>query len=470
MQQTYKYTYIQHLLWLLLLGLSMYYFKARICFSDNAPYFFNLLSSGNFNIQHERYIAALTQFLPLLGMKIGASLQTLMICYSANVLLYYYAYFLTFKYLFRQEKMAWLVLCSTLLCSVQGFYWMVSEMALVIPYALLIYTLAEQYRLLQVRAWLYYPFLGLLTYLTRYVHPSATLIVLCIAAFHVCVHYESWRKIYLQPMLIVVFLGVGLLIAKQLGIGVTTIESAEIENIQKNMDLPWTYTLFFEYFIQKYCLYFALPLWFGLGAYALLRMRRLLAILVACGSAIIFFTILYFRLTSFFAQCYAEIYLGGASIFILLMLWEGLSYYSEITQNRIKLALLTLMIINVLQIALPNIYNRRIPYLETRIQAQRTQGVYKVILPNEETNNFYHPDMFGITWTAAYETLLLSSIDTRGSVCMNIYELGTVIPPQPLQDPNVIYFIHWMPCPTELSLKPYVHFPVSQTTKNLSGH
>ena len=69
---------------LLLLSGSLAFYELRMLFVDPAWVTFNIINTGTFAIAEHRYAAVFTQIFPLLGSKLGLSLSTILILYSAS--------------------------------------------------------------------------------------------------------------------------------------------------------------------------------------------------------------------------------------------------------------------------------------------------------------------------------------------------------------------------------------------------
>ena len=84
---------VPHLPFILLGLLSVFLYKERL-FSDSGYYLFNALNSGSFRIEHDRYVLAISQLLPLAGVWLGFNLKTIILLYSIGHVLFFYVLFL----------------------------------------------------------------------------------------------------------------------------------------------------------------------------------------------------------------------------------------------------------------------------------------------------------------------------------------------------------------------------------------
>jgi hypothetical protein len=135
---TYRVALICYLPLLIMAGL---FYKERVAFIDLALHLFELVRNGAPAIQNYRFVALVTQWLPLAGIKAGLSLETLMQLYSLSFVLLQLAVYLLCGALKQYKAGLVLLLCQLLLVT-HTFYWVQSELgqglcALVLCYALM---------------------------------------------------------------------------------------------------------------------------------------------------------------------------------------------------------------------------------------------------------------------------------------------------------------------------------------------
>jgi len=122
-----------------LLVLASHFYLERIAYLDLSMHMFEYLTKDHLFIQNNRFVAAITQIWPLLGLRIGLPLDVVLRLYSLVFIGYYFAVFLISAYLFRNEHVAVAVaLLYTLLIS-NTFYWAQSEFPQALAMLLLYY-------------------------------------------------------------------------------------------------------------------------------------------------------------------------------------------------------------------------------------------------------------------------------------------------------------------------------------------
>jgi hypothetical protein len=129
--------------------LSIWYYQERTLFSDIAYHLFYILKSGDYAIQNERFGAAITQSIPVLGSALGLSLKKIAFLYSIGFVLYYFAIFLLlWKWLNNQALALVLLLFSTLMVG-GTFFWIQSEFPQGLAFMLLTFGIVTHHERLQ---------------------------------------------------------------------------------------------------------------------------------------------------------------------------------------------------------------------------------------------------------------------------------------------------------------------------------
>ncbi len=95
---------LAHAFFLFMFVFAAWHFTERVLYADGSFYTFKLLNFEKFNIEAGRYSAFLTQILPLVFIKAGASLKAVMLAYSLSFILVYYLIFLLCLYGFSSLK------------------------------------------------------------------------------------------------------------------------------------------------------------------------------------------------------------------------------------------------------------------------------------------------------------------------------------------------------------------------------
>jgi hypothetical protein len=117
--------------WFVLLGLAVlgdWYRRERVAYADLAYQLFLFMRHGDFFIQNRRFLAGLTEMLPLLGTWLEAPVGVLLRLYSLSFSVYYAGiYGLCARWL-RNERVALAVPLLFALVAARTFYWPQSEL------------------------------------------------------------------------------------------------------------------------------------------------------------------------------------------------------------------------------------------------------------------------------------------------------------------------------------------------------
>ena len=131
--------WLGHLSMFIMLLLSLYYYRERMLHFDTANYVFNVIVYEDFYTGFGRYISYVYQLLPLLLIKLGASLPIVLMGYSASFVLVYWLVFTIVSHLFANRLVGlWLVFALTLTIRYK-FYAPVGEVVNSIPLLALVF-------------------------------------------------------------------------------------------------------------------------------------------------------------------------------------------------------------------------------------------------------------------------------------------------------------------------------------------
>ncbi|QKG58348.1 hypothetical protein GKZ68_17965 [Hymenobacter sp. BRD128] len=117
--------------WFVLLGLAVladWYRRERVAYADLAYQLFFFMRYGDFFIQNRRFVAGLTQILPLLGTWLHAPVGVLLRLYSLSFAVYYAGIFGLCARWLRNERVALAVPLLYALVAARTFYWAQSEL------------------------------------------------------------------------------------------------------------------------------------------------------------------------------------------------------------------------------------------------------------------------------------------------------------------------------------------------------
>lgn len=129
---------------LALIVLAALFYKERAIFLDNAFFLFDIIKDNSFSVQRYRFVAIIPQILPVAAIKASLSLKWVLVAYSASFAIYHFICYVVCGSLFKNYKMALVLLLTHLVITTHTFFWGLSElllgMSLMFPFfALLIH-------------------------------------------------------------------------------------------------------------------------------------------------------------------------------------------------------------------------------------------------------------------------------------------------------------------------------------------
>ena len=120
--------YIGFIAYIIMLFLSLLFYKERTIFIDSAFNLFYIIKNNSFIIQIYRFGDALNQALPLFARKAGQPLNTIFQCYSSGFIInYFIAYFICGSILKRYD-FSLVILLFNVIFVTHTFYWILSEL------------------------------------------------------------------------------------------------------------------------------------------------------------------------------------------------------------------------------------------------------------------------------------------------------------------------------------------------------
>ena len=198
--------YVGHAFMLVLIFFSVYFYQERMLHTDNAYGVLTLINTENFIIPHYRYPLVFTQFLPIVAVKLGASLKMVIIAYSAGFYLLYYACFLLAMFAYKNIKVSLLILLSLLVTTSEIFF-LQTEIAHGLIFSSLFYAwLNYSVNYTSVFKNIIHQFTGIVIFLTAVLfHPLSALFAGLILVWNV-LEKRNWFEIKSMVFLIFTFL------------------------------------------------------------------------------------------------------------------------------------------------------------------------------------------------------------------------------------------------------------------------
>ncbi len=120
-----------------LIILSVIFYKERLL-ADSGYYLLRMINQGWLRVEHHRYILALSQFLPWLGVTAGLPLKAILILYSLNHVLFPLSVFLILTIHYKKHFHGYLLVFLQISGITTGFYVPMFEMYYAAPLLLLL--------------------------------------------------------------------------------------------------------------------------------------------------------------------------------------------------------------------------------------------------------------------------------------------------------------------------------------------
>lgn len=129
-------------------ALTILFYKERTLSFDSAAFIFELIQTKTFVLPLDRWGSLFSQIVPLLFIKAGSSLATILKVYSFNFTILYYLGFLIITVLFKNYRIAMVYLLTLCLTYRNTFYFSASEFSqglalVVILYAILTHAITQ---------------------------------------------------------------------------------------------------------------------------------------------------------------------------------------------------------------------------------------------------------------------------------------------------------------------------------------
>ncbi len=115
------------MVFLLLVIMSLFFWKERILTFDNAFQVFLMLCEERIEVMANRWPATSVRFLPWLFVKLGLPIQAIGIVFSLAYVIIHYIFFLIISKVLKQPRLALLSIIVALFACSEGFYWCNSE-------------------------------------------------------------------------------------------------------------------------------------------------------------------------------------------------------------------------------------------------------------------------------------------------------------------------------------------------------
>ncbi|MGZ5243932.1 MAG: hypothetical protein ACXWDO_08150 [Bacteroidia bacterium] len=193
------YDAIVNLLFLALLALTIVFAEERLL-ADSGYYLLQVINNESVIIEHNRFILMLSQWLPLMAVKIGLPLKQVILLYSIGHWLFFYLIYLICRYVYKFKEAGFLLVLIQTLGIAAGFFTPMFELyygaALLVLFAAILYHTPQD-----ISNWI---LLLVLEFFAVSGHPFANFLLLFILALHAYQYRLKYIWLYLAFLLVLI--------------------------------------------------------------------------------------------------------------------------------------------------------------------------------------------------------------------------------------------------------------------------
>ena len=385
--------------------MAFYLYKERL-FVDCGYYIFYAINDQFFRVDHHRYVLAISQLLPLIGMYAGAGLKSILITYSLSHVLFYYVLFLIVEYRFNDLGAGAAILLIQTIGQLYLYFSPMLEICygagLLIPfYVLLNRTDRNRWH------WFWLIFLEFMI-LTS--HPENFIIFFFVVAMHML---QNGFQRKLHPTLVVLFFV--LMIIKIFSF--SEYESNKVNYMMKQDENKLYQNFFSPDYVKGilhvlYAYFWELVVFFFITAVVLLKEKKWKQFLLFVSTVV--GTIVLINVTNYaneFSRYRESLYNPLVPVIVIGFIHFFYNHISSLWK-KVAFVLLLCMIVNriflIYEYSKP--FTQRIAQMENIIlhARQNVGSKFMVNLENCERKNWQ------LNWSYPLETIMLSSLE-KGS-------------------------------------------------------
>lgn len=391
---------IGHLGLLAFLALSILMAHERVLLTDSAAQLFELIQRGTFVIYDHRYTMAITQLLPLLGIKLGLPMPILIILYSSAAPLLAYLAFLLLAYRWHNTRSA-LLLLLPLVCLRHTFFHAISETYSLMIYATLLHALLQRHS----HTLLHNGALILCIAACVFIHPIGMFFALFLLGYHlVDFRFRPTSSLLIAAAVLIV----SAIVKLQLPSGHDSSYMPTLADVAYRLTHPSELPVL-RGLVTTPCGFFALIFY---AAALIWHYREHRWSLMAWG---LVFNVAFFLLS-------VVVYHSDTGHIALERTWLPLVFFAAVPlTNRhfpilaprylLPVACAMLLLTYVRITVLSHQYSHRLDAMQTLVDTNRNQGRHKIVVPRKDFESHFRYN----SWATAFETLILSSLSSPDS-------------------------------------------------------
>lgn len=400
---------IGSLTYIVLLILSLVFYKERTTFLDAAYHLFAILKDGDFAIQNFRFGAFFTQSFPLIASKLGLSLTSIMMLYSVSFVMLHFLIFLICVLVFRSYKFGLAIVLFSTFMITDTFYWIQSELIqglaiIVLYFSVLFFGQKTQN---DSRNYWFFPVTVLLIITLAFLHPLLIFPFFFLLGFFYLNHKIEKKQLITSGIAFLLLYFIKLLFFK---VEYDSLAMGAVKNfisLFPNYFNLQSHINFLKYLITDYYLF---PIGFLVILAYYIKERQLMKLGFVIVSSLFYLFIINVSFPNGADQFYLESFYLILSIFVIFpLVFDVLPSYKSTTW---LFALCFILAIRVGHIGINHKqFTERLEWLHSFHEDTLSKENQKLIISNK-----YAPmDLLKLTWATPYEFWILSTSETGHS-------------------------------------------------------
>ena len=201
-------TQFGHITFAILTLMAFLFFKERTVILDACFQSSTVLRNNDFGISADRFGAAMTQIFPLVALRLGGSLATILLSYSLGFVLVHWGMFWLCDKVLKQKEIAFAIVLFSVFMVNNTFYWAQNEAVQGISLNFVFWAMLIRRGSLAALRWFDYPLLLAILVTIVYFHPLLLFVFGFITAYFFLEKLDkSSRQALSFPLISAVFIG-----------------------------------------------------------------------------------------------------------------------------------------------------------------------------------------------------------------------------------------------------------------------
>ncbi|OFX23243.1 MAG: hypothetical protein A2033_04150 [Bacteroidetes bacterium GWA2_31_9] len=409
-----KEKYIFHIIansfFLFLFLLSFFYYKERTVNFDTAYYVFKMIYFNDFNIELNRWIAYPSQILPLIAIKNGAILSTVLKLYSISFILTYYLIYCFIAYSLKNKPAVYALILTLCLTYRNNFYFATIDLPLTLAISILFWALISQRTYTNINRLLFIQAGAIFCIIVNtYGHLLSIIAILFIIAFEI-IFNNRWKE---RPIIFILLFTISWYFIRVYVLPLSEYDKSKMLSLEVLFNkIPTIFSLKSTNYFVNFFLYeiWIVPVLFVINLFLAIKKQLWTLTFLLISFPVCYLSLI---LTSWYKGESPIVYQGYYAILGLYIAVAFIAIMSKYYNKSIIIISVTLILI----ISSTSLYSshkmltNRIEYFDRMAKYMRKINVRKgLIEPKNLPWNILHS-----SWAIPFESLLMSSLDDPDS-------------------------------------------------------